>query len=290
MESREDFLRRTAESIEEQLFLHKAGVPSLIDQYAKVSCRGLCQKFHAAFPRELRDKIYECVLGSKTVEVQEKELAEFAMETVVPYFRVVGTTDKLGSPHYWNPAYVGAEVLRELTGTWYRVSTFDFNARTFLIPRFLDEDRWGQGLKPRELASKVKIQIWAVCLKYSYIFEQLESLFGFKNHVSLHIEIDSIGYGEWWEDDWFRAEMSGKEIEKTMEVILPIFPILNRLKDAGFRLSVWLGSQCNITPHNAKFSSGKCLKMVEDWMQVGSVILIRKKRWLTEWESQRKEC
>ncbi|KAF2791424.1 hypothetical protein K505DRAFT_376773 [Melanomma pulvis-pyrius CBS 109.77] len=230
-----------------------------MDEYAMVSCRGLCQKLHATLPQELRDKVYEQVLGMANIQVSEKNGRGIVRDRVPCG---VGIPDYLSLLHYWDPAWVGLNFLKELARDWYRVTTFDFNYRTNLIPRFLDENIWGQGLRPRELVSKVKIHVPAIRLRSPKTLEELENLFGFKNRVNLHIDISSAWFVEWGEHERLFPKSTWRALEKAMEVILPIFPVLNRFLDAGFRLSVWLNSLCDITPHNAKFSSEKCLKVV----------------------------
>jgi len=148
------------------------------------------------------------------------------------YFKDPGCYNYLDRIHYWNVKYVGREFLYELAEIWYRVSTFDFGHRLFNIRRFLREDRWGLGLKPQALASKMSLLL--VDQENGGIeagsMEQLMELFKWRKGSQLHVRlVSSYNTGLWgWTDD---------KILQFLSTHRALFQILQELKSAGYRVS-----------------------------------------------------
>ncbi|EUC34318.1 hypothetical protein COCCADRAFT_35984 [Bipolaris zeicola 26-R-13] len=114
-------------------------------------CHSLCTSVHQALPREIRDMIYEYTHAQETIYVGP----EYFEKTTVP-------CESDAKAHYWSAQYVGAEMQREIIESWYRTTLFYFydkrNNNT-VIEKFLDTDRWGHNIKPRDLICRARVEL-----------------------------------------------------------------------------------------------------------------------------------
>ncbi|KAF2250163.1 hypothetical protein BU26DRAFT_604391 [Trematosphaeria pertusa] len=223
-----------------------------LEHYAKLSCRALCEQMWATLPRELRDAVYEDIVGPSLIHK--------------PAFwrRKMRTLGR--DAHWWNGEYVGNEVLRELAETWYRTQRFRFSLPE-AIPKYLDTDEFGLGIDPTEFIAHVelvRVQKGGFQLRRSKLRRQpecfatlkrderlagIKCLERLKRRADIHIRMNLERFLE-----------KKNPIADSIEEFTPLFPVLRLLQDAG----------CKVYAHfHAEWSwSVRCLcvgPFVEAW-------------------------
>jgi hypothetical protein len=149
-----------------------------MEEYAKASCLSLCENMCIALPRELRDMVYEYLIGDTTVFV-DRAARHASRSPIVswPFSSMPYTYSKIShgrlctttssfqdSPlhptssivHCWNYEFVGHDMLKEMPHTWYRTTTFIFLDPS-VFRSFFECDLWKCGLDPRELVQSVNV-------------------------------------------------------------------------------------------------------------------------------------
>lgn len=153
--------------------------------------------------------------------------------------------DYFGYQLFWNAEYVGEDVKKELAENWYRTSRFNFDSSCQYLDAFLTTDRWGLGLNPSNLVANVGLEInlgaafdpssrpgsrglegqWAQLSS----FKRMKR---FKNNTHINILL-YLGY-KWRHDSLYVKE------RKLGLALKFIFPSLQALKSAGYRVAVLL--------------------------------------------------
>jgi hypothetical protein len=111
-----------------------------MESYAMSSCQEICEGMQKKLPRELRDKIYECIIGTDITQ-QVRARSPPSLQ---------GARDS----HACDVKYTGSTFKTELVETWYRLVCFQVHSRDD-IERFIRRDMWGLGLHPRQHIQKV---------------------------------------------------------------------------------------------------------------------------------------
>ncbi|OAK96761.1 hypothetical protein IQ06DRAFT_380326 [Phaeosphaeriaceae sp. SRC1lsM3a] len=126
-------------------------IDDLTVTYSEVFCQQLCAKILTAFPRELRDNIYQYVVTPDYIYAGPQYLTNEGIPC-----------EKDRDAPFFKDSYVGKMVLVELAQTWYRHTLFYFwdRARNAdVVERFMVTDRWGLGIKPHEHISRVRFDL-----------------------------------------------------------------------------------------------------------------------------------
>jgi hypothetical protein len=143
--------KRRIVELEGQKSENEGALQNTLDAYAKTTCGPICEGLLHNLPRELRDAVYEYIIIPDYIYVGPQYLTSSGMPC-----------DGYRDAYFWNPDYVGEGMRIELVQTWYRMSMFYFWNRAKnneVIPRFMTFDRWGLGLKPHELISRVRFDV-----------------------------------------------------------------------------------------------------------------------------------
>jgi hypothetical protein len=111
-----------------------------IESYAMSSCQAICEDMQKKLPRELRDNIYECIIGKDIVH-----------KVTTKYSRRLEDTY---NTHFCDAKYMGRITKSELAETWYRLVLFKIPSGVD-IERFLHRDMWQLGLIPYRHIHKV---------------------------------------------------------------------------------------------------------------------------------------
>jgi len=129
-------------------------------RYTVAQCLPVCTKVCAILPRELRDMIYQYIIGESIVKIDKEVLASFLFcsEIGITPRLPAGFTNRttIACEHLWDRNYSGKLFYSELIEAWYRNTTFSF-VECRLVPDFLDDPRFGYGVPPREWVRKIKI-------------------------------------------------------------------------------------------------------------------------------------
>jgi hypothetical protein len=224
------------ESLDIQTNANKKNFWRNIEGYAKCSCRILCQQIQDALPPELRQIIYSYLNDVTTVAVNDWPgfCDKRSLAKPIPYFTSYPASrhDGVGTAHYWNPEYVGKEVVEELAKDFYSNTYFDFKDHFYLIPRALKEDRWGLGIMPGSRICHVKMDLFGqtgVQRPRSTDIKSVDNLLMFKPSTKFIISINNtykVFQG---------AEQNSTSYIRHFEMR---FPFVRRLEHAGYRLTL----------------------------------------------------
>ncbi len=204
-----------------------------LQDVAKEECRSLCEAMYLQLPREIRDIIYCHLAADSTIYVGP----EYLLKTSEPCM------DDRGA-HYWNTAYVGEEIKRELVESWYRNTLFYFydtpNNPT-VVEGFLATDRWGYGINPRDFICRVQFNFGVVmdrlhsrhrCCRIRGLAENisapLKDMRKLPNHIRFIIRIHTYRAIEHY-------CLDDEELLRTLEVLMQD---LKSLKSEGHQLTV----------------------------------------------------
>lgn len=165
-------LREKREAIEQN-------VAAIIDAYKTAVCLEVCTAMHVKLPRELRDAIYALLMrgrvgiNSMSTGVTLARAAIVAPSTryapgsipsvdSTPYFAAKPRTaeDPLCSEIFWREEATGPVLGAELMASFYRENDFVFQwYLSMKDSAFGRVDRFGAGLEPSTLVTKVTIEI-----------------------------------------------------------------------------------------------------------------------------------
>jgi hypothetical protein len=225
-----------------------------LEAYAKASCRVLCNKVYATFPREIRDMIFRYTLPDDAIVVPSP----------VYYDDMYGERKEPApnlQPHLTVDEFVGKHVAKEIVEVYYRYSTFVFNYTYMSMLSFRVTDKYYLGLIPADFILNLVVHI--ICGNYNFptlkarmedtngadgwggggwgpphfrdILSNLEPIFGFK--AGTKITIDLTVDDKRLEDDITQEQWEWDN------VVPLIFPTLRRLSVAGYKLKVRLNSE-----------------------------------------------
>ncbi|KAI0581109.1 hypothetical protein TUN199_07295 [Pyrenophora tritici-repentis] len=230
--------------------------------YAKKKCLELCDNVQKAFPREIRDIIYGHITCRDDADMPDwpkwgnPEIIEesyFRTQSETQLRKPNGTHEK---DHWWDPDFVGVDMVREIGENYYRSSYFQFGGTFDIIPRFRATDQWNLAFTPVLLVSKVGIEI--KCKQYytelivthnwgdiieeykelhgkeltqakAKLLVKLEFLFGFRPGTDITIVVNSVP------EEKVPSTLTEQEWMCENPIKL-IFPVLRRLKDSGCRV------------------------------------------------------
>jgi hypothetical protein len=224
-----------------------------LEAYAKASCRVLCNKVYATFPREIRDMIFRHTLPGHAITVPAP----------VYYDDRDGERNSTLQGHLIDDEFVGKHVAKEIGEAYYRYSTFLFHHSYTSMLDFRVLDRYNLKLIPADFILNLVVRI--VCDSYDWptlkpriedangaggwgggggggwgtpyfrdVLSNLEPTFGFK--VGTKITIDLTVDEKRLEDDITQEQWEWDN------VVPLIFPTLRRLSVAGYKLKVRLNS------------------------------------------------
>lgn len=257
--------------IDEQLDANERNIRKHLVPLSKASCREFCDAIYAKFPRELRDLVYEQLTNDEVFIT--KYYTEDDDEDVGWPSCFLGGSLALGNhadfPYFRDPEYVGHNMVQELLESWLRTATFYFDGLS-LVPEFLEKDTLALGFAPDKLLSSVAFSIYESSLDGSpswpvqfgpqgpspceKMLRDMEILFRFRKGTHIRISFNA-------NNGWVCARDRSSKIPKFLAIL---FPILNRLKDAGFEVKVkldYIGWEFDFK--NAEFSLQGWMKKLE---------------------------
>lgn len=224
-------------TLEEQLELCQNDLDKELYLYAMESSKALCSKIYDQLPREIRDLVYDYLLGCFRIRVHGNVFySECCCREGItpPYFhsQPASKLDRIADSHYWCVDIVGKGMQRELAEIWYRNGVFELGHQTSLLQRFLTEDRWGLGLSPSKLIKFVEVttQIPSFIEPDGIIYEHvpdwfIDRLLDIRPRIAIRayfFYFTETGWQEWLQHigfngttlELFAAAMEGLELER----------------------------------------------------------------------------
>ncbi|KAF2867517.1 hypothetical protein BDV95DRAFT_582305 [Massariosphaeria phaeospora] len=126
----------------------------LIEDYAYFTSQVLCRKVHTSLPREIRDLIYEFIIGDKVRMIMG--LSGSNLDRVRSWNDGWWVYDEF--PAHVTLGFMGDAMLREFMETWYRTTTFGCFS-TSELRLFLKRNRWDLGLDASKLVTEVGLSL-----------------------------------------------------------------------------------------------------------------------------------
>jgi hypothetical protein len=168
-------LQSDLSALEQHLTKSNAEEREAVERLAKSECNQFCNRVMTRLPREIRDMVY-FHLHTRPKERIDRAYFRSTMDPKTRlYTHELARWKTAHYPdHFWDMAYVGSNFFHELAQSYYRTSTFAFGDESDLIERFLDADQMGMGYAPRELVSRIEIQLSAMtfdrstCIGYMF--------------------------------------------------------------------------------------------------------------------------
>ncbi|KAF2867516.1 hypothetical protein BDV95DRAFT_181631 [Massariosphaeria phaeospora] len=231
--------------------------------------QAFCREVHARLPREVRDMIYEYIMSSHVVFVSADYFGPGIEETAIDEELEYPTSET----EWWNTAIncrhaavgsLGDVVLCELIETWYRTTLFYFDD-SIKLEWLLQDDRFGLDLDPsalvtrlylffdhidleslreqQETAARHKLDVEEIIfaddglplffhedfkthiVDLDAFYKNLEDLFEFKTGIHMEFEINIAHMPQPYDYEGF-----------VTRYVVVVFPILQRLRDAGYRV------------------------------------------------------
>jgi hypothetical protein len=190
-----------------------------IEKGAKHECHNLLQRMHNLFPLELRDQVYQHIVGGRTVEVTDKDVNEWREAVDVHDFPAVSFhgpeshtlmgKDLIKHGYYLCDAReISADHgLFEFVEPWYTRSTFRFTERVHL-QKFMQLDFSPAKINPLDLITWIEYSVkytqgprWEndVSETSNKVVKGLDALHGFKKGTTIPLEWsnDNLYHGSW---------------------------------------------------------------------------------------------
>lgn len=267
-------LRREEKALQESVTEKMSAVASAIEEYAKVDCRAFCEEVYNRFTLEMREMIYGYMHAQREVPfvVLQRNRVWHSISYLanISYFDSAseahwrGCTRGRSPDHWWNPEFMGALMVRELSVNYFRTVCIIFDTEFQSIPKFRITDQWGLRYTPSEIIANVGVTIrcgfydfkdleprkeidqWCPSDSFyhespprreptSKLLSELELLFGFRQGTKISLRI------------WAERALKGSSIEKQrwmLDTILPfISPTLGRLEKAGYKVRVMISTR-----------------------------------------------
>jgi hypothetical protein len=256
-------LRRRGKFLQQDQLDTHAETTSALKDYAKMSCRQLCDDVYNSFPREMRDMIYGHLNDGAEVHVPDTSCGwttNYFSSTSASQCSA-GSADCWDSrdrcDHWWCREYVGDLMHREITEYYFRTTCFGFEGNFKSMARFRITDQWNVGFLPASIASNISFRIR--CDDYEFkgllspqemtrrwidtnerrpcakLLSNLESVFGFKTGTKLDIRVAVADAKE-------GGVLEG--LEWMCDTVLPfILPTLQRFEEVGYRLNLFLSGR-----------------------------------------------
>lgn len=167
-------------------------------------CLDLCNQLHCKLPRELRDMIYEWVIDSHKdeVAVMKADLSDYDFNTPSRHDGITYyiCESRCGSEQrffpWWQDAYVGKDVVAEISERWYATRIFDFDIEyPDVLRTFFATKPFGTGIDPAALIQHVKLGIQGYSSRYLDLAESFEEMMQYylgacRKDVKLTFSID----------------------------------------------------------------------------------------------------
>jgi hypothetical protein len=162
-----------------------------VEDYAQSSCFDLCSEMQARLPRELRDLVYESLLGeTRSIDTHMMNKHPGILSS---------------HRHLRNVGYVGKKTLAELAETWYHHCEFDVDYHSDVVNLFNSCDIvWGlPDLDLIRHVRHVKVSIlpedgsgssW--CISETGLPKNFEQLTKLKNPATFTVKLD-MRWGIW---------------------------------------------------------------------------------------------
>ncbi|KAF2849509.1 hypothetical protein T440DRAFT_128682 [Plenodomus tracheiphilus IPT5] len=170
MQQKLEPLRLQEEALKQSADEKKREADAELLQYAASVCRELCDKVQNALPREIRDLIYSHFTGGEKVRICKSDSKEYSQ---IGYFESISESahtrndNTIDADHWWNPSFVGPDMVRELGEQYFRSSCFLVDSIDLdIMDRFRVHDQWKLGLLPASFIRSLNIQIR--CYQYDF--------------------------------------------------------------------------------------------------------------------------
>lgn len=173
-------------------------------EHGRQACLHLCANLYTALPRELRDFVYDAILGPNPYEhvrhyanVKRPGILGSKGLAFVNKLPHNSSKPKSRSISWWLEEYMGPHVAIEIVESWYRTRTFTFSSISLhMLPKLLEIDAFGKGMEPSVLVQHIRYHINAHMMYDQKMEKRLDSnlrdLVSIKNkNVTLTICIDT---------------------------------------------------------------------------------------------------
>ena len=231
-------------------------IVNLTEKYNVAICRSLSSQLHVKLPRELRDMVYEQLVGTN-VTVNNMSTGDkpsrnswgsshygryiFARDDKeLPYFASDPRTasDQLCHGHHWDKRITGQTFAHGLAYAWYKCNEFiipSWNRDATL--NFLDMDRFLGGQDPKSLIRQITKEI-AVC-EDIYIFGSFADWCR-RTKASIDALVARGACGQMRIHIQFILEMRCRHHDQILflTIIRELFPAIVRLRRAGLNVEV----------------------------------------------------
>jgi hypothetical protein len=233
---------------------------ALLEAYSKTACQQACRVLVASqLPRELRDMVYEWIVGDSNVIVTGAFL-----KRLFPLASPMVFEDYTFDPWCWSEDFMGREFLGEYVERWYAVTQFTIN-EFCLVPELLKSPRSTLSIDPSALVSKVEVRLWNWSSPGQLA---VDDLLKFKNgiHIKLKLESSALDiYGGIWQS-------TDGQIEHFINKYSYMFSVLCQLTETGSRIEATIDNECVINPENAELSRTGWVNRIKEFRQVWTLL------------------
>jgi hypothetical protein len=233
---------------------------ALLEAYSKMVCQQACHGlFASSLPRELRDMVYELIIGDSDVIITGAFLKKLH-----PLASPMVFEDYTFDPWCWSEDFMGREVLEEYIERWYAVTQFTIN-EFCLIPELLKNPRPTLSIDPKALVSKVQVRLWNWSSPGQLA---VDDLLKFKNGVHIKLKIESTALNN-YRGIW---QSTDSQIERFVSKYSYMFSTLCQLKESGSRIEATVDDECLINPENAELSQTGWVNRIKEFRQVWALL------------------
>jgi hypothetical protein len=233
---------------------------ALLEAYSKMACQQACQVLIASsLPRELRDMVYEWIVGDSNVIVTGAFL-----KNLRPLASPMVFEDYTFDPWCWSEDFMGRDFLGEYVERWYAVTQFTIN-EFCLVPELLKTPRPTLSIDPSALISKVEVKLWNWSSPGQLA---VDDLLKFRNGVHIKLKIESSAldnHGGIWQS-------TDGQIERFISKYSYMYSILCQLTETGSRIEATIDDECVINPENAELSQKGWVKRIKEFRQVWALL------------------
>lgn len=229
-----------------------------LEAYAKMACQLACRKFFASpLPREVRDMVYELIIGDSEVELDYVLLKHLRSHS-----SPVNWEPYTFDPWCWSEEFMGPHVLEEYLERWFAVTEFTIKMSLNLIPDLVKCPRPTLNIDPGALISKIVIvlEYWSSDILAKILSVEFDHLLKFRNRMHVQLELNVPGRPI--------RELGDRNIEEFVTSIKSIFPTLRQLKEHGSHIEVTFDEECHIDSEDTDLSQEGWVKRIKESREV----------------------
>jgi hypothetical protein len=227
---------------------------SRLEVYSKMACQRECRKFFAGpLPRELRDMVYEWIIGDSNVNLNSVLINQLRSNSSPTRWE-----DYTFDPWCWSEDFMGPDFLGEYLERWFAVTEFTINMNLNMIPDLIKCPRPTLSIDPAALISRVVVVLrqWSFQTFSKALLDDFHHLLKFRNQVHIELVIDA--------PDICSRKIDNGRIKNFVSSLDSIFPVLRQLKENGALIEVTIDDDCHIDSNNVELSHEGWVKRIKE--------------------------